>query len=185
MTRAWLLALVACGSAHHEPVDVTVPKATAWIHAGDADWGIGFATPHFEVDLRRGTKVLAIADGLAARASEMTAAPTATQGAFLPAPELEQLDREFAAKSAAEGGSAWAQMFAGDGAEWSDGKRVEHADIERVMGDVLAGGTLEWQPTASQGTEKLRARTRPALRRPFPAPARATDCATGLRPMQS
>jgi len=65
------------------------------------------------------------------------------------APELEQLDRDFAAKSAAEGGSAWAQMFAPDGAEWSNGKRIEQADVGQVMGGVLLGATMEWKPVAS------------------------------------
>lgn len=66
-----------------------------------------------------------------------------------PAPELEALDREFAASSAARGGDAWPPYFADDGAEWSDGRRIEHAQIGDTMRRVLLGATMAWQPVAS------------------------------------
>jgi hypothetical protein len=70
-------------------------------------------------------------------------------GTIDPAPELEALDREFAAKSAELGGDAWPPYFADDGAEWSDGKRIERAELGATMRRVLLGATLAWTPRVS------------------------------------
>lgn len=140
MKRA-LLALVACGGAPapHPPAGLQ--------HVGDASWGIALGPNGYEVDLVRGSQTIRIVNGHDATYS---AAASDVRMPTLPAaPELEQLDRDFAAKSAAEGGSAWAVMFAPDGAEWSNGKRVEQADIGVVMGRVLLGASMEWAPLAS------------------------------------
>jgi hypothetical protein len=153
---ALALVLAACGGSHppgqgaHDPVEPTLPRAVVWTRVGDVEWGITLESPHhYEVDLRHGNKLLAIKNGLQATSSEVTEPPRTVGPAFEPAPELEALDVEFAAQSAKEGGEAWAAIFAGDGAEWSNGKRVEQAQIGTVMGNVLMGATLDWQPLAS------------------------------------
>jgi ketosteroid isomerase-like protein len=142
--RALILALAACGGATAKPAPAPPPAPAAQAPR----WAVTVTPDHFEVDLVRGTQLLAIADGRTGTLGELGARQVQSS-AFDPAPELETLDREFAAKSAADGGSAWAAMFAPDGAEWSNGKRVEQAQIGEVMGRVLLGATLAWQPVAS------------------------------------
>jgi hypothetical protein len=149
-----VLVFASCGRPKHAAMSAGPPPsagsvtAMRWATAGDVQWGLSLEDGHFEIDLARpGEGVLELVDGH--RADFLGHAAPKQVGSLDPAPELETLDKEFAARSAAGGGDAWPPMFAADGAEWSDGKRVERDRIGEVMRGVLAGATMTWSPIAS------------------------------------
>jgi ketosteroid isomerase-like protein len=71
-------------------------------------------------------------------------------GTLAEPPELIATDRAFAADTAKDGADGWVRHFADDGAMWLAGRRVEgKEEIRAVMAEILAGGTLAWEPLAS------------------------------------
>lgn len=79
-----------------------------------------------------------------------------TPGSRTSAPELEQADRVFAADTAARKIDGWLAAFAPDGGMLRKGQRIEGAAaITEVMKDLLAAGTLAWQPIASSKRGKV------------------------------
>jgi ketosteroid isomerase-like protein len=71
------------------------------------------------------------------------------------APELEAVDRAFSDDVGKRKLEAWLAAFAPDGGMLRKGKRIEGAAIGEMMGPVLAGGTLAWQPIASAKRDQV------------------------------
>ncbi len=77
-------------------------------------------------------------------------------GSRTPASELEEADRAFAKDVLERKIDGWLAAFAPDGGMLRRGKRIEGAAaITDVMKDVLASGTLAWQPIASGKRDKV------------------------------
>ncbi|MEZ4398725.1 MAG: nuclear transport factor 2 family protein [Kofleriaceae bacterium] len=122
----------------------TLAELTAQIDGGEAVMFTGADDGPTLAVSRAGSGALA---GAAPPALQFgTSAPVA--GA--PAPELEANERLFATDSAERGAAAWAEWFADDGAELTDGLVVGRAKIGEAMQGLLAQAQLTWEPVVSR-----------------------------------
>ena len=113
--------------------------------------GAGFARPGHDPQAiayaRRGERLDARVD----RAAGEDLALSWTLGPAGSAPELEEVDRAWAARVEARGLEAWVEMFEPDAAQRATGgARLTGEAIRRAMEPVLAGSQrLDWRPIAS------------------------------------